>query len=408
MRTFAGKLFSLLLGVFAVACAAFIVVVGWGVLFWPSEYWRRALLPEVATAEMQINPFELVRRGAIIVAEETGSAWAVSKECRRRPSLDTIFLFHSMPESWQSRAALRDTLLSKWARDFFNWTGIFVVGLEETVASDISTDAWTGFEATTIGDTVRLNMSDERASVTAKFLVGLDWATLHCPRIRYVVKLDDDVAVEPFVFRRYLDKVDPTSRVIYCIHQEHSRLLRRRLKGKPDYRYCSGRTVVMNRATAEDIVRASHVVSGHSTDDLYVTGELALAAKLTHQSLGFSSPREPEGIDEAIEGNNMLAHMEGAFGQTSARRAVWHTAIWNETRTASGRLDSAALLSGARLSARILRGQSAIGDLLQRLSAQVKSSTFVETTAWGPSNTSSIERVGSAGMMINSVLLGIF
>ncbi|XP_077486347.1 uncharacterized protein LOC144097518 [Amblyomma americanum] len=396
MRTCAGKVFSLLLCAFALACAALLVVGGWGILFWPAEYWRQAVLPEVATVGMHIDPFELVRPGAGGLGEETGSAWAVRYECRRRADVDTIFLFHSMPEAWQSRAALRDTLLSKWARDFFNWTGIFIVGLEETVGADISTDAWTEFEATTIGDMVRLNMSDEYAAVNAKFLAGLNWATLHCPRIRYVVKLDDDVAVEPFLFRRYLNNVHPTARVIYCTHQEHSRLLRHSLRsghsldlqGEPDYGYCSGRTVIMNTPTAEDIVRASRVVTAHSTDDLYVTGELALVAKLTHQSLSFTSPRESEGIEVAIEGNDMLTHMEGAFGQTSERRAAWHTAIWNETRTSSGQLDAAALHSGAHLSARLLRGQSAIRDWLQRTSAPAASPTLLETTPGLSSNAS--------------------
>ncbi|XP_054922860.2 uncharacterized protein [Dermacentor andersoni] len=259
-------------------------------------------------------------------------------------------------------------------REFFNWTGVFLIGLEETGDTDGTTDTWTDLEAAAIGDMVRLNTSEDYAAMMAKFLAGLRWATLSCPRLRYVVKADDDVAVEPVLLRHYLDgQVDLTSRVIYCTNQHHNRVLRHRSfspredpLGESNHRYCSGRTVIMNVATAEDLVRASRVVPSHSADDVYVTGDLALAARVSHRSLGFSGAREPEGADALILGSHMLAHMESAFDQTIGRRAAWHAAIWKWASGQSGDVRAIALRRGAHLFASAMRSESAIGNMLRR------------------------------------------
>ncbi|KAH7936769.1 hypothetical protein HPB49_003912 [Dermacentor silvarum] len=263
-------------------------------------------------------------------------------------------------------------MLLYFDRESFNWTGVFLIGLEETGDPDGLTNAWTDLEAAAIGDMIRLNTNDDYASMMAKFLVGLHWVTLHCRRLRYVIKADDDVAVEPVLLRRYLDgQVGLTSRVIYCSNQHYNRVLRRRSfsprdesLGESDHRYCSGRTVVMNLPTAEDLARASRVVPSHSADDVYVTGDLALAARVSHRSLGFSGAREPEGVDAVILGSHMLAHMESAFDQTTGRRAAWHAAIWKWASSANGDIRAVALRRGLFASA--MRTESAIGNMLRR------------------------------------------
>ncbi|KAH6928226.1 hypothetical protein HPB50_012602 [Hyalomma asiaticum] len=331
MRTLAGRLFSLVLAVFALSCVAFLLLGIWNVLFWPPDTWRRPLRAHLLVREHHMNRSASASGDAAENwLEETRTAWAARSECQRG-SVDTIFLFHSAPSAWQNRAALRNTLLSEWARlhvmqalygastaghvyehqiprfmcsafqfpkapttakcsggafrafsvtidvndtdracltsclahpnlttrldlrpylivrricdigssrdrEFFKWTGVFLIGLEEPGDPEGTTDAWTDLEAVAVGDMVRLNKSDDYVALTTKFLAGLRWVTLHCPHLHYVVKADDDVAVEPVLFRRYLDdQVGLTKRVIYCSNQHHNRVVRHRLSPRHEH-----------------------------------------------------------------------------------------------------------------------------------------------------------------------------
>ncbi|KAL1439217.1 hypothetical protein MTO96_001312 [Rhipicephalus appendiculatus] len=229
MRTLAGRLFSLVLGILTVACIALLLVGVWNVLFWPPETWTGPLRARVLVREYQVNQSTIVA-GSVAdnLVEEARSAWSVISDCQRG-NVDTAFLFLSAPGAWQNRAALRNTLLSEWSREFFKWTGVFLIGLEDTGDPEGATDAWTDLEAAVIGDIFRLNRSDDYVALTAKFLAGLRWVTVHCPRLHYVVKADDDVAVEPVLFRHYLDgHVGLTRRMIHCSNQHHNRVLRHR------------------------------------------------------------------------------------------------------------------------------------------------------------------------------------
>ncbi|KAL1439216.1 hypothetical protein MTO96_001311 [Rhipicephalus appendiculatus] len=144
----------------------------------------------------------------------------------------------------------------------------------------------------------------------------------------------------------------------------------------------------MNIPTAEDLVRASRMVHSRLTDDLYVTGDLAQAARIAHRSLGFSGVREPEGAEAVLLGSHMLAHMDSAFDQTIGRRAAWHAAIWKWASSASDDARALALRRGAIFFAKTMRGESATAYVLRQNALDTAHTALPGTTSKSETNIS--------------------
>ncbi|KAL1435239.1 hypothetical protein MTO96_011161 [Rhipicephalus appendiculatus] len=68
---------------------------------------------------------------------------------------------------------------------------------------------WTKLEAEVTGDVVVFPYNDTFSTIFYKFVGGMRWVTEHCPNVRNIVKIDDDVGVQPFELRRYLDETLP-------------------------------------------------------------------------------------------------------------------------------------------------------------------------------------------------------
>ncbi|KAK8759601.1 hypothetical protein V5799_002765 [Amblyomma americanum] len=119
--------------------------------------------------------------------------WAVAERCRY--PLDVLVFVHASAYRWRRRATVRDTLLEEASARRFSMAGVFFVGRR---FNDSELDAWLDLEADMTGDLVVLPIEDGYRSVTPKFLAGMRWVADHCPTVKWIVKIDDDVMVEPF------------------------------------------------------------------------------------------------------------------------------------------------------------------------------------------------------------------
>lgn len=118
-----------------------------------------------------------------------------SNPCAPYPAgLLLLILVPSSPFHEQHRSIIRDA----WART--GETGLFLMGetMDPTAAAIIAN------ESSTYGDMLQGNFIDNHANMTYKHIMGLKWVAHHCPKVKYILKQDDDVTVDYLTLRTFL------------------------------------------------------------------------------------------------------------------------------------------------------------------------------------------------------------
>ncbi|KAH6940859.1 hypothetical protein HPB50_009086 [Hyalomma asiaticum] len=261
--------------------------------------------------------------------------WAVRRLCEQ--PVDVLFFVFTVPGNWKRRAHLRATLIEEATVGLFNWTAVFFVGAQDnpTVA------LWTTFEAQVMGDVVIFPYNDTFPRLLVKFVGGMRWVLKFCPKVRTIIKMDDDIGVHPLELRRYLDEElplkyndlhcfvweggqvyrDPSNR--HCVHEDELTL-----DIYPSY--CSGRFIIMTMDTMKKLLVASRIVKAFVADDAYVTGQLALFANVGHvlinDRIDWSSSDK---IESMLAGKLLFTHEYSTYGWSIGRRAEWGLVLWN-------------------------------------------------------------------------------
>ncbi|KAL1416791.1 hypothetical protein MTO96_027501 [Rhipicephalus appendiculatus] len=291
-----------------------------------------------STQEADAMPDESLRFDS---GETSSEVWAVRRECLY-PQV-VVFFICSRPQDWRRRAAIRDSLFEEKAKVFFNWTGMFVV---EEPPQDTAEYAWTHLEARVMGDVLLVPRGRQYAT-PRKMLPGMRWIRQHCVLALYVIKVDDDVMIEPFVLFEYLmSNVEPRDRLLHCatmvtfsgnrippLWTRTYRIQKTVSISSPVLSFCVGRAIIMNMPIVSDLLRASRLLSPWSrwSETAYVTGQLAVAAGLGHVDLGNRVAwRDWEAYSFVDGGWWIFFYLRGTFAATTLRRALWHQGIWNE------------------------------------------------------------------------------
>lgn len=288
--------------------------------------------------------------------------WAVAERCRR--PLDVLVFVHTSAIEWQRRATMRDTLFEEAAELRFNWTAVFFAG-RRTNNSDL--DDWLNLEADIMGDLVVFPIEDGHFNITPKLLGGMRWVADHCPTVKNVLKLDDDVLLEPYEVQAYYkETVTEWPQFLHC-HVFPSMLVYR----DPDSRfyvpweilpnerytgYCSGRSVMMTYSVMRELLMAASHVPAHPTDDAFVFGDLALAVDIGHKDIGWEMEWDPEKTDCIYQGRCLFTHEWTTYGTGMRRRSQWGLLLWRH---------------------RLLKGDSL--DLSPRLEVAAYREMFLET-----------------------------
>uniref|UniRef100_A0A0K8RH25 Hexosyltransferase n=1 Tax=Ixodes ricinus TaxID=34613 RepID=A0A0K8RH25_IXORI len=141
------------------------------------------------------NPEEVLRtghEGLPFPVEDTGdlpTAHNTASTCKNRSKY--LFFINSTPGNFYRRAIMRSCLSDPILSRYYRWTTVFFVGL----SADSATAKQVEEEAAQHGDVVVLPFQDSFKNRTYKFVYGMKWTIENCPSVEYVVKLDDDMAV---------------------------------------------------------------------------------------------------------------------------------------------------------------------------------------------------------------------
>ncbi|KAK7079772.1 Beta-1,3-galactosyltransferase 5, partial [Halocaridina rubra] len=98
----------------------------------------------------------------------------------------------------------RNTVRNTWAHPkYYKHTGIravFVLGATQDLKLQDEVDK----EVKQYNDIIQNNFLDNYRNLTYKTMSWLTWVTKHCQEVPFVVKIDDDVIVNPFHLKKYL------------------------------------------------------------------------------------------------------------------------------------------------------------------------------------------------------------
>ena len=103
--------------------------------------------------------------------------------------IDVLFLILSSPADEQVRINIRQSWISiTEANRAPRFRHMFVLGMIE----DLDIQRRIDVEQTYYGDILQKDMPEGYINITIKVVEGLRWATLHCPRTHYIMKVDTD------------------------------------------------------------------------------------------------------------------------------------------------------------------------------------------------------------------------
>ncbi|CAF1280249.1 unnamed protein product [Rotaria sordida] len=201
---------------------------------------------------------------------------------------------HSGPTNYQRRVVIRET----WAtRTLFpDLRLVFMIGktLDNNVMKAIE------YENELYRDIVQEDFIDSYKNLTYKGIMALKWISIYCSKIKYVLKVDDDIVVNTFTLTNHLkslDKHNPNQHnTIFCLLWMGMSVMRN-IKSKwyiskEDFPldkfppYCSGSAFILTEDLPAKMYNASLYVPFFWVDDYYITGAVASAANVTYVQLG--------------------------------------------------------------------------------------------------------------------------
>ena len=218
--------------------------------------------------------------------------------CSTRQSLSYIIYVFSAPNHTHYRQRIRNTWgIPNIINGFYGKT-VFMIGQTK----DMKQQGLVRSEMKRFGDIVVGDFLDTYENITYKGLMALQWIVKYCNNARFVIKADDDVMVNIFRLRDFLDKrVAGMKRTIFCRLNPFSPVMR---KGKykvamqqyplTQYpKYCNGPSWILTNDSTYALLNVSIGVAFLPVEDVYTSGLLTLAAKIHH--------RESEEFDTFVE-----------------------------------------------------------------------------------------------------------
>lgn len=222
------------------------------------------------------------------------TATKVVSQCEN--NLDYLFFVHTASTHSNHRRILRESVGNALLEARYNWSIVFFVGLSnvEKVSQGVIN------EAQVHGDIAVLPFLDTYRNLTYKFVYGIKWTVENCPKVRFILKMDDDIVIHIPTIMKKFGRI-PESPVaaggpkIHCCVWDNMPVLRQ--TALPWYlsekmypknvfpRYCSGSAVFIEASALLALYNATFSVPYIPVDDAYVTGELAAAAGITHEPL---------------------------------------------------------------------------------------------------------------------------
>lgn len=249
--------------------------------------------------------------------EKTGNlsnAYTAVSRCRNRT--ETMFFIHSAAGHQVHRNVLRHFVGNAALSSAYDWTTVFFVGISKNRTLGRAVQE----EAAKYGDVVVLPYEDTYQNLTYKFVYGMKWTIEFCPSVKYIVKIDDDMVANLVRVVRYLRRMQASPGFeLHCFVWSRATVFR--ATSSPWYMptdvyprdkfpdYCSGRGVLFKSGALRRLYSASFCVPFHGIDDVYVTGDAALWAKVGHVAINSEVSQDGENWEGVANGRVIFSHI---------------------------------------------------------------------------------------------------
>lgn len=210
--------------------------------------------------------------------------------CESGADIYMLVLVGSHPDHTEIRSAIRQT----WGNprlDNYRFKLVFPFG---TVANTTQQEVLKT-ENRIHGDILQGDFIDSYHNVTLRDLMSLKWALEHCPQARYIVHVDDDIALDIYKLIDNLEKShsDITNLVACYAIIANAKPMRsgrwavsvEEYPGQKYPDYCAGQIYVLTRVIVEQMLQAVDRKKFVWVNDVYITGMLVEDLSLKHRSL---------------------------------------------------------------------------------------------------------------------------
>ncbi|KAG7158713.1 Lactosylceramide 1-3-N-acetyl-beta-D-glucosaminyltransferase-like [Homarus americanus] len=207
--------------------------------------------------------------------------------CGKEDVFITVII-HTHPANSIERDIMRQNVPSEHLRDL-GMRRVFLLARAEWQDQKLyqKTPQWSiNKENMEYHDIIQGNFKEHYHNLTYKHIMGLQWATNYCPQTKYIIKMDDDIAVDLYQFRDRLKyRFEDRENLILGLLQVEAKPVRKKeskwyvsLEDYPEKYYApfmSGWAYAMTVDAARAIVEESHRWPYFWIDDVHVTGTLA-------------------------------------------------------------------------------------------------------------------------------------
>jgi hypothetical protein len=197
-------------------------------------------------------------------------------------------------------------------------------------------------------DILMADATDSYRNLSAKHIAALRWIIQHCAG-SIVVKVDDDVLVNPFKLMQYIQEV-PRARAFYCSvvpngkprRDEGNKWFVRENEYATAYYppHCEGYAYITDTRVAQLIVEAAQDAQTYWIDDVWITGILAKKTQVGHTS--FRKPYNAKQINgwqiitSKEDFDNNLFFLAKYDRNDTKLKVTWQNMVeWQRRRVAS-------------------------------------------------------------------------
>lgn len=208
----------------------------------------------------------------------------------------TPILVHSYIGHFEFRHAIRHSY-PQTVLDRLGFRYVFMVGLSNS--SSIQKQLLR--ESSQYADIVQGNFQDAYRNLTYKHVMGLTWFVEHCRESTYMVKMDDDIAVNIFKLKNVIKRNHTLAGCIIKmkpIRDPHSKwyVSQEEFTAETYPAFLSGWLYVAKMTSVKQLLRVIRHEKYFWIDDLYVTGILAERAQISLTDLRPDFETDPGSI----------------------------------------------------------------------------------------------------------------
>lgn len=263
--------------------------------------------------------------------------------CSSDPAIQSplaIILIHTAPKNLAKRNVIRDT----WAALKYGLR----VRIYFLVGSVNSTKVQNEIEKENSGynDIIQGSFTDAYHNMTYKHIMAFKWFIYNCPKVRYLVKTDDDVFVNTPYLLEYLETKAEQQNFLFCLKMENSRIKRTyRSKWRVSPKeypgvyyppYCPGFSIIYSADVAWKLYIEAQRTKYFWIDDVHVTGTLAQKVNLTITNMRKYILTGPS-IRSIFQGSPNIEKSEFIFADPDLKepqiRALWNAVLKHSNYT---------------------------------------------------------------------------